>query len=89
MFSQLHMLAEPVLLALFFALETASAAGLEQGMDRGIEPGLAEGHDHAREEGLEDRLKVGLVNLVRQGLLTSEVVSQQLCMTVSEFDSLL
>ena len=30
-----------------------------------------------------------LVNLVRQGLLTSEVASQQLGMTVSEFEALL
>ena len=30
-----------------------------------------------------------LVNLVRQGLLTSEVASQQLGMSVSEFEALL
>ena len=30
-----------------------------------------------------------LLNLVRQGLLTSEVASQQLGMTVSEFEELL
>ena len=45
--------------------------------------------EKARAEGIEEGLKVGLVNLVRQGLLTSEVASQQLGMTVSEFEELL
>ena len=40
-------------------------------------------------EGIEEGLKVGLVNLVRQGLLTSEIASQQLGMTVAEFEALL
>ena len=43
----------------------------------------------ARAEGIEEGLKVGLVNLVRQGLLTSEVASEQLGMTVAEFEALL
>ena len=43
----------------------------------------------ARAEGIEEGLKVGLVNLVRQGLLTSEVASHQLGMTVAEFEALL
>lgn len=73
MFSQLHMREEQVLLAQDYALETARAEGIEQG----------------REEGLEEGLKVGLVNLVRQGLLTPEVASEQLGMTVTEFESLL
>ena len=50
-------------------------------------------HDYAletaRAEGIEEGLKVGLVNLVRQGLLTPEVGSEQLGMTVSEFEELL
>ena len=50
-------------------------------------------HDYAletaRAEGIEEELKVGLVNLVRQGLLTSEVASHQLGMTVAEFEALL
>ena len=41
------------------------------------------------ERGIEQGLKKGLVNLVRQHLLTSEVASQQLGMTVAEFESLL
>ena len=73
MFSQLRMREEQALLAQDYALETARAEGIEQG----------------REEGIEEGLKVGLVNLVRQGLLTPEVASQQLGMTVTEFESLL
>ena len=65
MFSQLRMREEQALLAHDYALETARAEGIEEG------------------------LKVGLVNLVRQGLLTSEVASQQLGMTVAEFEALL
>ena len=65
MFSQLRMREEQALLAQDYALETARAEGIEEG------------------------LKVGLVNLVRQGLLTPEVASQQLGMTVAEFEALL
>ena len=85
MFSQLRMREEQALLAHDYALETARAEGLEQGLEKGLEQGLERG----RAEGIEEGLKVGLVNLVRQGLLTSEVASQQLGMTVSEFEELL
>ena len=81
MFSQLRMREEQALLAHDYALETARAEGVEQGLERGLERGRA--------EGIEEGLKVGLVNLVRQGLLTSEVASQQLGMSVTEFESLL
>ena len=97
MFSQLRMREEQALLAQDYALETARAEGLEQGLERGLERGRAEGIEQGlerglergRAEGIEEGLKVGLVNLVRQGLLTSEVASQQLGMTVTEFESLL
>ena len=46
-------------------------------------------HDYALEQAEEKGLKKGLVNLVRQHLLTAEVASQQLGMTVAEFESLL
>ena len=65
MFSQLRMREEQALLAQDYALETARAEGIEEGV------------------------KVGLVNLVRQGLLTPEVASHQLGMTVAEFETLL
>ena len=45
--------------------------------------------DYALEQAEEKGLKKGLVNLVRQHLLTAEVASQQLGMTVSEFEELL
>ena len=73
MFSQLRMREEQALLAQDYALEQAEEKGLERG----------------RAEGIEEGLKVGLVNLVRQGLLTPEVASQQLGMTVAEFEALL
>ena len=45
--------------------------------------------DYALEQAEEQDLKKGLVNLVRQHLLTAEVTSQQLGMTVDEFEALL
>ena len=77
MFSQLRMREEQALLAQDYALEQAEEKGLERGLELG------------RAEGIEEGLKVGLLNLVRQGLLTSEVASQQLGMTVAEFEALL
>ena len=85
MFSQLRMREEQALLAHDYALEQAE----EKGLERGLERGRAEGREQGREEGIEQGLKVGLVNLVRQGLLTSEVASHQLGMTVAEFEELL
>ena len=85
MFSQLRMREEQALLAQDYALVTARAEGIEKGLERGIEQGLERG----RAEGIEEGLKVGLVNLVLQGLLTPEVGSEQLGMTVSEFEELL
>ena len=85
MFSQLRMREEQALLAHDYALEQAE----EKGLERGLERGRAEGREQGREEGIEEGLKVGLVNLVRQGLLTSEVASHQLGMTVAEFEELL
>ena len=85
MFSQLRMREEQALLAHDYALEQAE----EKGLERGLERGRAEGREQGREEGIEEGLKVGLVNLVRQGLLTSEVASHQLGMTLAEFEALL
>ena len=101
MFSQLRMREEQALLAQDYALETARAEGIEQGLERGLERGRAEGIEKGREEGLEQGLERGKVegreegklfaflDMVRQGLLTSEVASQQLGMTVNEFEALL
>ena len=81
MFSEQRRREEQALLAHDYALETARAEGVERGIEQGLERGRA--------EGIEEGLKVGLLNLVRQGLLTSEVASEQLGITVSEFEALL
>ena len=73
MFSQLRMREEQALLAQDYALETARAEGIEQGLERGK---------------VEGSLSI-LLNLVRQRLLTAEIASQQLGMTVTEFELLL
>ena len=93
MFSQLRMREEQALLAQDYALETARAEGIEQGLEQGLERGRAEGIEQGLERGLERGKVEGslsmLLNLLRQGLLTSEVASQQLGMTVAEFEALL
>ena len=81
MFSQLRMREEQALLAQDYALETARAEGIEQGLERGIERGKVEG----REEGK----LFAFLDMVRQHVLTSEFASDQLGMTVAEFEALL
>ena len=85
MFSQLRMREEQALLAQDYALETARAEGVEQGLECGLERGRAEGI----EQGLERGKLFAFLDMVRQGLLTSEVASEQLGMTVAEFEALL
>ena len=93
MFSQLRMREEQALLAQDYALETARAEGIEQGLERGLERGRAEGIEKGLErgkvEGREEGKLFAFLDMVRQGLLTSEVASQQLGMTVAEFEALL
>ena len=72
---------EQALLAQDYALEKAEEKGLERGRAEGIEQGLERGK-------VEGSLSM-LLNLVRQGLLTPEIASQQLGMTVAEFEALL
>ena len=81
MFSEQRRREEQALLAQDYALETARAEGLEQGIAQGLERGKVEG----REEGK----LFAFLDMVRQGRLTSEVASQQLGMTVAEFEALL
>ena len=73
MFSQLRMREEQALLAQDYALETARAEGIEQGLERGLERGKL----------------FAFLDMVRQHVLTSEFASEQLGMTVAEFESLL
>ena len=93
MFSEQRRREEQALLAHDYALETARAEGIEQGLERGLERGRAEGIEKGREEGLKQGLERGklfaFLDMVRQDLLTSEVASQQLGMTVAEFEALL
>ena len=77
MFSQLRMREEQALLAQDYALEQAEEKGLERGRVEGIEQGLERGKFFA------------FLDMVHQGLLTAEVASQQLGMTVAEFEALL
>ena len=77
MFSQLCMREEQALLAQDYALEQAEEKGLKRGLEQGLERGKVEGSLYM------------LLNLVRQHLLTSEIASQQLGMTVAEFEALL
>ena len=85
MFSQLRMREEQALLAQDYALEQAEEKGLERGLERGRAEGIEQGLERGKVEGSLSML----LNLVRQGLLTSEVASHQLGMTVAEFESLL
>ena len=77
MFSQLRMREEQALLAQDYALETARAEGVEQGRAEGVEQGLERGKIFT------------FLDLVRQHVLTSEFASEQLGMTVAEFEALL
>ena len=77
MFSEQRRREEQALLAQDYALEQAEEKGLKRGLEQGLERGKVEGS-----------LSM-LLNLVRQHLLTSEIASQQLGMTVAEFEALL
>ena len=101
MFSQLRMREEQALLAQDYALEQAEEKGLERGLERGRAEGIEQGLERGRAEGVEQGLERGKVegreegklfaflDMVRQGLLPSEVASQQLGITVAEFEALL
>ena len=93
MFSQLRMLEEQALLAQDYALEQAEEKGLERGLERGRAEGLEQGRAEGVEQGLERGLERGklfaFLDMVRQHVLTSEFASEQLGMSVAEFEALL
>ena len=97
MFSEQRRREEQALLAQDYALEQAEEKGLERGLERGRAEGIEQGLERGRAEGIEQGLEQGLergklfafLDMVRQGLLTSEVASEQLGMTVAEFEELL
>ena len=68
---------EQALLAQNYALEIARSEGLEQGLERG------------KVEGREEGKLFAFLDMVRKHLLTAEVASEQLGMTVAEFEALL
>ena len=105
MFSEQRRREEQALLAHDYALECAEAKGIERGLAEGIEQGLERGRAEGIEQGLERGLEQGLergkvegreegkvfafLDMVRQHLLTAEVASEQLGMTMAEFEELL
>ena len=89
MFSEQRRREEQALLAQDYALEQAEEKGLERGLERGRAEGIEQGLERGLERGKVEGSLSMLVNLVRQGLLTSEIASQQLDMTVAEFEALL
>ena len=89
MFSQLRMREEQALLAQDYALEQAEEKGLERGRAEGLEKGLEQGLERGKVEGREEGRLFAFLDMVRQGILTPEIASQQLGMTVSEFEELL
>ena len=93
MFSQLRMREEQALLAQDYALEQAEEKGLERGLERGRAEGLEQGRAEGVEQGLERGLERGklfaFLDMVRQHVLTSEFASEQLGMSVAEFEALL
>ena len=89
MFSQLRMREEQALLAQDYALEQAEEKGLERGLERGRAEGIERGLERGKVEGREEGKLFAFLDMVHQGLLTSEVASHQLGMSVAEFESLL
>ena len=84
-FSEQRRREEQALLAHDYALETARAEGIEKGLERGLAEGIEQGLERGKVEG-----KIfTFLDLVRQHVLTSEFASEQLGMTVAEFEALL
>ena len=86
MFSEQRRREEQALLAQDYALETARAEGIEQGLERGRFEGIEQGLERGKVEGREEGKLFAFLDMVRQGLLTPEVASQQLGMSVAEFN---
>ena len=80
---------EQASLAQDYALEQAEEKGLERGLERGRTEGIEQGLERGKVEGREEGKLFAFLDMVRQGILTPEIASQQLGMTVAEFESLL
>ena len=70
-------------------LERGRAEGIEQGLERGRAEGVEQGLERGKVEGREEGKLFAFLDMVRQGLLTPEVASEQLGMTVAEFEEFL
>ena len=77
MFTEQRRREEQALLAQDYVLERAEEKGLERGRVEGVEQGLERGKIFT------------FLDLVRQHVLTSEFASEQLGMTLDEFEALL
>ena len=89
MFSEQRRREEQALLAHDYALEQAEEKGLERGLERGRAEGIEQGLERGKVEGREEGKLFAFLDMVRQHVLTSEFASDQLGMTVAEFESLL
>ena len=89
MFSEQRRCEEQALLAHDYALETARAEGIEKSLDRGRAEGIEQGLERGKVEGREEGKLFAFLDMVRQHVLTSEFASDQLGMTVAEFEALL
>ena len=85
MFSEQRRREEQALLAQDYALEQAEEKGLERGRAEGIEQGLERGLERGKVEGK----LFAFLDMVCQGLLTSEIAIQQLGISIAEFETLL
>ena len=89
MFSEQRRREEQALLAHDYALEQAEEKGLERGLERGRAEGIEQGLERGKVEGREEGKLFAFLDMVRQHVLTSEFASDQLGMTVAEFEELL
>ena len=77
MFSQLRMREEQALLAQDYALETARAEGIEQGIEKGLEQGLERGRAEGFERGRAEGREQGRAEGVEQGLERGKVEGRE------------
>ena len=89
MFSEQRRREEQALLAQDYALEQAEEKGLERGLEQGRAEGIEQGLERGKVEGREEGKLFAFLDMVRQHVLTSEFASEQLGMTVAEFEALL
>ena len=74
-------------------IEYGMAQGIQQGMQQGraegMERGRVEGMERGRAEGIEQGRVRELIDLVKEGLLTKEIVAKKLNLSEQEFEAYL